>query len=555
MSNIYDERHSYRCNKVVNRGRGISVALSGLVTEKALAIPDRECLIDVARSWTYSEVAESIGKHVAALVTAGVQPGDRVGVHFNKSAEGFIAMHAVVSAGAVAVPLDPGSPARRLARICEHMQIAVVLSHAPRRVSLAAIHEIQRLRAVVGIELGDDDLDLTECDVLSPEVVGDLDPHSPVTVRPSDLAYIVTTSGSTGEPKGISHSHSSARAYADMTLRTFGLHELDRVADISPHHFDISTFSLWSTPLAGATNIVINEAYQRLPASHSQLLADQAVTVWYSVPFLLQQLVLRGDLANRDLSALRWVHFGGEVVPPETIAAMMAHCPNARFANIFGPAETNQVTLAVFDTPPNLEVPLSIGFPLDHSTIRILDPRADEPLLEHVVPAGSVGEMWSATPQLMNGYWHRSEVNDRVLKTVDGICFYRSGDLVSADASGELAFHGRVDHQVKVRGFRIELEGIEVDLESLVQRSGKAENVVVAICRHDSGEDEIIAGVLGASEDFDEADFLSSAASVVPAYAVPTRTVRIEGPVFTGSGKLDRRVLRERAVRLVEEIS
>ena len=524
--------------------------LSGVVSEQAMSTSDGECIVDVARTWSYAETAEAIERLTSALVALGVQRSERVGVHCNKSAEGFIAMHAVASAGAVAVPLDPGSPASRLARICKHMDISVVLSHSPRRTSVEALHWLHPLTAVVGVDVA-----LKNCIVMTSDEVDGFDPVGPATVAATDAAYIVTTSGSTGEPKGITHTHGSGRAYADMVRRTYGLRASDRVADISPHHFDISTFSLWATPLVGATNVVVNEAYQRLPASHSQLLVDQAVTIWYSVPFLIQQLVLRGDLDNRDLSALRWVHFGGEVIPAETIGAMMGHCPNARFGNIFGPAEVNQVTLATFDTPPAPDAPLPIGVPVDTATIRLIDPAVDEPLLEHVVETGEVGEMWAATSQMMAGYWGRDDVNTHVLKTVDQMRFYRTGDLVSADDAGELSFHGRVDHQVKVRGFRIELEGIEGELESLVQRAGTAENVVVSVLRRESGEDQIVAGVLGASSDFDEADFLSASASVIPAYAVPTHTVHVPSAAFTGSGKLDRRILRQRAVDLVEEIA
>lgn len=528
-----------------------SVTLSGLVLDNATATPDRECIVDVSRTWTWQEAADHVGRQGAALISAGVVPGDRVGVHLNKSAEGFLAMHAVVSVGAVAVPLDPGSPPERLARICSQMQISVVISHGPRRKSLEALHLLHPLRAVVGLVLSLSDE--AQPQMFDEDAIAALDPVAPVVVKPDDVAYIVTTSGSTGEPKGIVHTHRSARAYAEMTLRTYDVNATDRIADISPHHFDISTLSLWSTPLAGATNVVINEAYQRLPASHSQLLQDHAVTLWYSVPFLLQQLVLRGDLANRDLTALRWVHFGGEVVPPEIIGAMMDHAPNARFANIFGPAETNQCSVAFFDSAPDIDRPLSVGFPLDHSEIRVVDPDAAAPTPENLMPVDVVGEMWAATPQLMEGYWGLDTVNDKVLKTVDGQRFYRTGDLVSQDASGELTFYGRSDHQVKVRGFRIELEGVEADLESLVQRDGSAENVVVSVWRQESGQDQVVAGVLGATDRFDQTDFMRAAASAVPTYAVPTQTVCIDSPTFTGSGKLDRRVLREQVLTALEE--
>ncbi len=521
-----------------------AVSLSTLLSEQAMQRADAPLIVDVSRTWTYEDVAAAIRQVATALHLVGIAPGDRVGVHCNKGAEGFIGMHAIVSAGAVAVPLDPGSPAARLSGICERMQIDVIISHAPRKKTLVEMHAIRPLRHLIGLDAPADGIA-----AIGPDELALLDGTNPVDASPDDRAYIITTSGSTGEPKGIIHTHASGLAYADMTVRNYGMTPNDRVSDIAPHHFDISTHSLWSVPRAGASNVVISEPYQRLPASHSQRLQDEAVTFWYSVPFLLHQLVLRGDLANRDLSALRWVHFGGEVISANVIAEMMSHCPNARFANIFGPAETNQSTLSVIDEPPSADDPLSIGFPVDNTEVVITSVGADMPTEQNRVGVGEKGEMWTHTPQLMEGYWDNPERNEHVLKNVDGKRYYRSGDLASVDDSGELSFFGRVDHQVKVRGFRIELEGIELELEQL----DGADHVVVGILRAQSGEDELVAGLLGLSDDFDEADFLRSAASVLPAYAVPTHTVRIDTPTFTGSGKLDRRALREHAVSIVKE--
>ena len=524
------------------------MGLRSLVYDRAMAAAEDVAIVDVARSWTYGEVADQVGRTAAALMHAEVRPGDRVGVHFNKSADGFIAMHAVVSIGAVAVPLDPASPATRLARICKELDISVVLSHAPRRKTIEALHDLQYLRAVIGL-----DADLSSAKAITPAEVNNFESRPPTPSGDDSLAYIVTTSGSTGEPKGICHTHASGLAYAEMSVRTFDIRSVDRISDISPYHFDISTFSLWATPLAGATNIIINEAYQRLPASHSQLLADEAVSIWYSVPFLLQQLVVRGDLTNRNLDALRWVQFAGEVAPPAMIAKMMSYCPNARFANSFGPAEVNVCTMAVFDSPPQTDEPLSIGFPVDRTQVRVTHQTAESPIAEHEVAGSEVGEMWVATPQLMTGYWNRDETNALVTKTVDGDRYYRTGDLVSRTETGEFSFHGRVDHQVKVRVFRIELGGIETLLESVVHTSQTAENVVVAVLRSSTGEDELIAGILGATSAFSSSDFLSAAASVLPAYAVPTRTALISEPAFTGSGKLDRRVLRASTIEEVRD--
>jgi len=551
MCRVYVPRHCVGCTILRQETKGTSMAasevhedgrasLSGMLDAQAMHSPDAESIVDTGRTWTYAEAARTRAQMSTALLAAGVMCGDRVGVHLNKCADGFLAMHAAVSAGAIAVPLDPGSPASRLAQICERMQIDVIISHPARVKTLVQIHDIRPIRALVGVSC--EGIDIPSIDMAE---LAHFDQTSPVNVATDSPSYIITTSGSTGEPKGIVHTHRSALAYANMTLRTYGLAANDRVSDIAPHHFDISTHSLWSVPLKGATNVVIPEPYQRLPASHSQRLQDERVTYWYSVPFMLHQLVLRGDLENRDLSTLRWVHFGGEVISPQVLREFMAAAPNARFANIFGPAETNQSTVAFFDEPPDSDKMLPIGEPLDHTNIRIIDPKAAHPRLDNVV---SRGEMWASTPQLMEGYWQQPELNAQVLVECDGKRWYRSGDIVSVGHDGVMTFHGRIDHQVKVRGFRIELEGIEMELEQL----GVADHVVVAVRRSQLGEDELIAGLLGANHRYDHADFVKRAASVLPAYSVPTHSTLIDTAAFTGSGKLDRRLLREHLLEVVE---
>ncbi len=154
----------------------------------------------------------------------------------------------------------------------------------------------------------------------------DLDaaPGAPlVEVDPGDPAYIIYTSGSTGRPKGIVHSHRSALAYATRGSDAYDLTAADRLANIAPLHFDQSTFELYAAPLVGAAVIIVPEPVLRFPASLSELIEEQRVTVWYSVPYLLDQLSTRGALDQRDLTSLRWVLFGGEVYPPGALARLM----------------------------------------------------------------------------------------------------------------------------------------------------------------------------------------------------------------------------------------
>ncbi len=513
--------------------------LARILADGATAHADADAFVDIGRTWTFAEASDDSGRVAAALIELGVTAGDRVGVHLHKCGEGAIAMHGVVRSGAVAVPLDPSSPAARLARICEQMQIDVVVTHEPRRRTIVELLGVHDLRGVVGL---DDELPGTR--TISRAALSELPPRPPAPVHIGDRAFIITTSGTTGEPKGIVHTHESAMAWVESSNQAFGLTSTDRVADIAPHHFDISTQALWAAPRVGAAAVVIPEPYQRLAASHSQRLEDESLSVWYSVPFLLRQLVHRGDLANRDLSHLRWVLFGGEVLPPQDLIEFSRLVPSARLANLYGPAETNTATYHVFDAAIDPSGPLSIGGPWSGTELRIVDPDLERPAGDRQVDEG---ELWIAADTMMEGYWGRSDLDAASLVDEDGSRWYRSGDLVRRGAGGELVFLGRADHQVKVRGHRIELEGVEVELETLVG----VDNAVVAVERTATGEDQLVVGVLG-SAGLDPASLLSGARAVLPAYAVPSRVVVLDAAIFTGSGKLDRRTLRSRVLDMLE---
>ena len=149
--------------------------------------------------------------------------------------------------------------------------------------------------------------------------------------------------GINGEPKGIMHTHASGLAYAKISSDVYGLTSADRLSNFPPIHFDQMTFDYFSGPLAGATTVIIPEEYMKFPASLSELVEDEKLTVWYSVPFALIQMLLHGALDEQDCSTLRWVIYGGEPFPPKHMHALQTLWPNATFSNSYGPAETNQV--------------------------------------------------------------------------------------------------------------------------------------------------------------------------------------------------------------------
>ena len=511
-----------------------------LLSQLVPSAAERDSAADAVRSadgrLTYGELAQRTEALAGALQSIGVRRGDRVGVHLHKSVAAYVAVHGVLRAGAAYVPIDPFAPPALVARIIEDCGVEVLVTEPRQRTSVGRLPSLTRsLRTVVGLDqpvdglrvVGPDDVSAATGHLIAPRVLAD------------DIAYVMYTSGSTGRPKGIVHTHRSGLRYAQQAVELYGVQPWDRLANSAPFHFDISTFELFAGPLAGASTLVIPEPYLKLPASLSQLLADDRSTFWYSVPFLLGELLARGALGSRDLRALRWVLFGGEVMPPEVLAGLVAHLPSARFSNSYGPAEVNQCTYHHLDGPPPTRGSLPIGQPLPDAELLVTDEAGQE------VPRGEVGELLVRCSTMMDRYWARNDLSEQAIswRPLPGggrARWYATGDLVRQRDDGEYEFIGRRDNQVKVRGNRVELEAVEAVLVAVPGIEHAVAGVV-----HAEGTEFLAAAIVprpGAVVDDDET--VRAAAAELPAYAVPARLVRLEDLPFTPSGKVDRRAVR-----------
>ena len=369
-------------------------------------------------------------------------------------------------------------------------------------------------------------IDQSDIDAADPAPAACTDPDAP--------AYIIYTSGSTGQPKGIVQTHASALAYASAAAAEYELRADDCFANIAPLHFDQSTFELYAAPLVGGRVLVVPDPVLRFPASVTELVERERVTIWYSVPYLLEQLTIRGALPDRDLSSLRWVLFGGESYPHLALAELMHLLPNASFSNVYGPAEVNQCTAYEVGSPPVGPVP--IGTAWSAARIRLAEP--DD--LERDVQPGGTGVVVVSSPTMMQGYWNRPEQTEATMLTDDaGVRWYVTGDLGRADEHGVVTFLGRVDHQVKVRGYRIELEAIDAALR---EAPGVAAATVV-VERPAEGDDRLIALVeLSETDRPDDivAGITEALRRRLPRYAVPSEIRATPALPRTSSGKVDR---------------
>lgn len=512
------------------------------IEESAHRSPESEAFRFEGAALTYAELTARANQLAQVLIDRGVRSMDRVGIYMHKCAEMPIAVYGILKAGAVFVPIDPTSPPTRIRFILEDCGIRHLVTEPSReRPALDLLRGMNAPISVIGArrpEAGDGGGDL-----VSWAEVSEASRETPdVRMVESDLAYIMYTSGSTGAPKGLMHTHHSGLSYARLSARTYGVRPDDRLGNHAPLHFDISTFDFLTGPFVGATTVIIPEEATMFPVSLGALIEEERLTFWYSVPLALIQLVNRGAIESRDCSSLRWVLFGGEPFPPKYFRRLMDLWPQARFSNSYGPAEVNQCTY--YHVPPDAardDAPIPLGQVWDGAEGRIVDGQ-DQP-----VAAGETGELLIRAPTMMQGYWARPDLNETAFLVDEGCLgfskrFYRTGDLVYEAEDGVLMFAGRKDRQIKSRGYRIELDEVENVVGSLEE---VAEAAVLGV-RMEDGTTEVVAMVRPSGDEAIDLQVVRSrAAERLPAYALPTRIIELKIFPRTGSGKIDRRALTE----------
>jgi amino acid adenylation domain-containing protein len=513
------------------------------IEESAERFPEKEAFRFCETAVTYAELVRRANLLARALVDQGVQRGDRVGIFMHKSLECAVAIYGILQAGAAYVPLDPGAPPVRLQYMMRDCGIRVLVAQEEKRSTIAQLAAGTDLQCCIGLR-GEGALPLR---VLTWEDVATFPAiRPPGNCMQDDLAYVMYTSGSTGDPKGMMHTHGSGLSYAQMAAKVYDVQPEDRLSNHSPLHFDMSTFDYFSGPLRSATTVIVPEEYKLLPASLAELVAEERLTIWYSVPLALIQMLLRGEIERRDMSALRWVLFGGEPFPPKHLQALMLRWPHARFSNVYGPAEVNQCTYFHVPPPPNAyadeQVPIGRVWENADGLIVHEDDSA--------VAAGEVGELLVRAPTMMRGYWNRPDLTARALYRCAGAggfeqVYYRTGDLVQQMPDGNLRFLGRKDRQVKTRGYRVELDEVEA---TLLTHLAVEEAAVFAVPDGEGSQRIEAAVILKSGWDTGEADLSRHLGNQLPPYAVP-RPIRLRAAFpRTGSGKIDRKALATEAM-------
>ena len=501
----------------------------------AKVTPEQPALSFNGNQLSYAELDLAASKLANALLSNGAKPQSNIGIFHHKSLDLGIAIYGVLKAGCVFVPLDPLMPADRLAFIIQDCEIEHLIASDVQSNTLKKLEPSLNLH-IYGV---DKEVSFTQ------SRWDQINTHSGQTPTLSliddDLGYIMYTSGSTGEPKGMMHTHVGSITYARWGARHVNMSATDRVASHAPLHFDLSIFDFFSTAQSGGTVVLVPEPITRLPASWTQYIQDECISVVFTVPYTLITMLENGAMEQRDLNSLRWILYGGEPYPPKLLNKLMKALPNTRFSNVYGPAEAPSCTVYDIPGPPESEEPIPIGTVSTNSEDIIINSDGDD------CTEGESGELCIRSTTLTRGYWNRNDLNKRafLIRERAGVfpkMYFRTGDRVRRNEQGLLEFLGRVDRMIKTRGHRVELDELEA---VLTHHEAILEAAAFTVDDNNSSKEIRAAVLLVKGATVEESELIRFAKTKLPLYAIPTSIVISDSLPRTSTGKIDRNNLSD----------
>ncbi len=496
------------------------VSLREVIETQVGKTPEALAVVCDESSLSYQELnvlADSLARHLAAC---GVGPEVRVGFCLERSTELLVALLANLKAGGAYVPIDPSYPPERLAYMLADSRVAVVLTQE--RVASRLPGGTTRVLLV--------DRETATGDALEPRSLAP-------SLGPDSLAYILYTSGSTGWPKGAMNSH---RAIVNRLLwmqKSFPLTAADRVFHKTPASFDVSVWELFWPLMTGACLVVARPEGHLDPCYLRDEIMTRGVTTVHFVPSLLQIFLDQPGLER--CASLRRVIVSGEALSRELAARFHVTLGGlgVELYNLYGPAEA-AVDVTCWPCPDGEEMgAVPIGRPIDNTRIHLLD-RSSKP-----VPLGCAGELHIGGVQVGRGYFGRPALTaERFVPdsftAQPGGRLYRTGDLARHRPGGEVEFLGRIDHQVKVKGVRIELGEVE---HALLAQEGIREAVVIST--GEAGALRLVAYMVATGKAPSAAALRASLQERLPEVSIPSAWVFLSALPLSPSGKVDRKAL------------
>jgi amino acid adenylation domain-containing protein len=491
---------------------------------------------------SFTELYDASNRLANFLLSIGTLRQDRVVFCLKRSIKSIVAMAGISKADAIYVPIDPKSPQERWRKIIEDCQPRTLICEKETISDILKVVSLKKKYPMIIFMESEQNLPGSiKRNIFCKEQVDVQDRNEPIYKNiDTDIAYILYTSGSTGNPKGVMVSHLNINNYIDWAINYFFITSNDTILTTAPFHFDMSTFDIYCAMKTGATLCIANESSLLFPSKLFDIIEKEQVTIWKAISSLCMYLAATESLKKGRIPSLRKIVFAGEVLPAKFLIKWMETYPDKNYYNAYGPTEATGISTcySVENIPTNPVESIPIGTACANTEVILI--REDNSL----ATVGEIGEICIRGSGLTAGYWNdpvkteKSFVNNPI-NFIPGDRIYRTGDLGKMRDDGTFEFIGRKDNQVKVMGYRIELSEIESALLSIE----KVNDAAVVLSNSQNQDIPEIIAFVQIEDDLNLNKLMKELPKYLPQYMLPKKFVSMKVMPRTERGKIDKKTL------------
>lgn len=498
--------------------------LESLFRKQAILHPDKTAAVYQDQEITYEELDRRSNQVANFLLSKGIKEGKYVPVWLARSLEWLVAVLGVIKTGAAYVPIDPAYPAKRVEYILSDTSADIIITNQILKTHLSATEQTKVF-------------DLSNMDNLN-----DLSSEHPeITIHQNNLAYTIYTSGSTGKPKGVMVSHQAIQHLVTWHNHHFHVDHSSKLTLVAGLAFDISVWETWSALTSGATIFIADNEQRTDTVALVDFYRRNQITHGF-VPTVLVPSFVNYSRNYTDLK-LKYLFTGGEKLKPVLTSEL-----SYELIDYYGPTECTVYATFRKVKDANGKYVSSIGRPIANAKVYILSEKME------LLPVGAVGELCIGGSILANGYLNNEELTNTKFITNpfnEKEKLYRTGDLAKWKPDGEIEFLGRIDSQIKIRGFRVELGEIE---RTLMQQKDIKEALVIGKETEGSTQYLIAFIVLNQGTERDISSIRNRLKDELPGYMIPAQIIFIDKIPLTANGKTDTQALKDLAAQEAKEL-